>query len=78
MRVLNAGFPVPEEERVPEVARIQRLQARPPKVLFNDAWWARLALRVLAPLALPQIARGPGGALVGDLFFGVTPVELCV
>jgi 2-polyprenyl-6-methoxyphenol hydroxylase-like FAD-dependent oxidoreductase len=67
-----------EEERLPEVARIQRLQARPPKVLFNDAWWARFVLSALAPLAIPQIARGRRGALVGDLFFGVTRVELRV
>lgn len=67
-----------EQERTPEVSRIQRLQAQPPRVLFNDAWWARLLLRVLAPLAVPQLARGRRGRLVGELFFGVTPVELRV
>jgi hypothetical protein len=60
------------------VARIQRIQAQPPKVLFNDAWWARLLVRTLAPLAIPQLARGQRSALFGELFFGVTPVELRV
>jgi 2-polyprenyl-6-methoxyphenol hydroxylase-like FAD-dependent oxidoreductase len=76
--VIDAATRRIEEERVPEVARIQRIQAQPPKVLFNDAWWARLLVRTLAPLAMPQLARGQRSALFGELFFGVTPVELRV
>jgi 2-polyprenyl-6-methoxyphenol hydroxylase-like FAD-dependent oxidoreductase len=67
-----------QEERLPEVARIQRLQAQPPKLLFNDARWARFVVSALAPLAISQVARGRRSALFGDLFFGVTPVELRV
>ncbi len=75
---LDAASRAIEAERRPEVSRIQWLQAQPPKLLFNDAWWARQVLNVLAPFALPRLARVRRGPLIGDFFFGVTQVELRV
>ncbi|MEN8183038.1 MAG: FAD-dependent monooxygenase [Myxococcota bacterium] len=66
-----------QEERVPEVARIQALQARAPRVIFNDAWWAQTALRLLVPLAGPASRIG-GSRVLGSIAFGVTRVELQV
>jgi len=67
-----------QEERVPEVRAIQRLQAGPPRVLFSNAWWARQVLRI-APLAMRlDIARGRRGNLFGRFGFGVTDVRLRV
>src|SRR5207249_7619434 len=31
-----------QDERLPEVTAIQRLQQRPPRILFGRAWWAQL------------------------------------
>ena len=67
-----------QEERLPEVAEIQRFQAAPPRVILNDAWWARVVLQ-LAPLLLgADIARGRAGTLFRRFAFGVTDVSLRV
>jgi 2-polyprenyl-6-methoxyphenol hydroxylase-like FAD-dependent oxidoreductase len=75
---LDAAARAVQAEREPEVSRIQRLQAQPPRVLFNPSPWARLAVRWLAPLAAAQIRRGRAGALFGSFAFGTTEVRLRV
>ncbi len=64
-----------EAERLPEVREIQRLQAIPPYVILNDAWWARLALRVLPRLL---IASGGGAGVFRRFTLGTTDVTLRV
>jgi 2-polyprenyl-6-methoxyphenol hydroxylase-like FAD-dependent oxidoreductase len=67
-----------EAERVPEVTEIQHLQAQPPRFLFRDTWWIRLALAVV-PRLLPFAIRGAGRvAVIRRFAFGVTEVKLAV
>jgi 2-polyprenyl-6-methoxyphenol hydroxylase-like FAD-dependent oxidoreductase len=67
-----------QAEREPEVAAIQRLQARAPRVLLNRAWWARALLRIL-PLLVGRDPLGRrGGALFRRFAFGTTEVRLAV
>jgi 2-polyprenyl-6-methoxyphenol hydroxylase-like FAD-dependent oxidoreductase len=75
---LDAAAQRIQAERLPEVVRIQRLQAMPPRVMMNPARWAGLA-RVVIPL----LARLPGAQTLGaralSVFaFGVTEVRLKV
>jgi 2-polyprenyl-6-methoxyphenol hydroxylase-like FAD-dependent oxidoreductase len=75
---LDAAARAVQAEREPEVTRIQRLQARPPRLVFNSSLWARLAVRWLVPLLAAQIRRGRAGAFFGRLAFGATEVRLRV
>ena len=65
-----------EQERVPEVSQIQRMQAQPPRVLLRDSVLNRLVL-----LLLPTLL-GSGFAPVQRrgslLLFGVAEVKLTV
>ena len=76
--VVDAASAQVEEERVPEVAEIQRLQALPPRLLLRDAWWSRLVLSVL-PRVLRSGVTGPRrGTVIRRIAFGVTEVRLAV
>lgn len=65
-----------EAERLPEVKRIQALQAHPPKVVLSRAWWGE-PLRQVASAALrrPSI-RARLAYLMADFLHGVTSVRL--
>ncbi len=67
-----------EKERVPEVSRTQRLQARPPRLLFNDVWWARLALGTLLRVVGSIVTRGQLERGFRRIAFGITEVKLRV
>ncbi|MGI9589772.1 MAG: FAD-dependent monooxygenase [Myxococcota bacterium] len=75
-RELDAAGRRVEAERRPEVSRIQRFQALPPRFLLNRAWWAEPARRLIPLLA----SRGPVQAAllrVGSGFaFGFSEVKL--
>jgi 2-polyprenyl-6-methoxyphenol hydroxylase-like FAD-dependent oxidoreductase len=47
-----------QDERLPEVSAIQRLQQIPPRILLGQTWWGRLLaggmLPILARTGLPQ------------------------
>lgn len=65
-----------EDERVPEVAYIQRLQARPPRIILSNAWWSRILLKA-APLLLGlRGGRARAGLLSSAFAFGVSDVRL--
>lgn len=67
-----------QAERVPEVAAIQRIQARAPRIVLNRAWWAGAVLRLLPILVGPDPLRGRGGAIFRRFAFGTTEVKLAV
>src|SRR5262245_29139551 len=67
-----------EEERVPEVSEVQRLQALPPRVLLRDTWWSRVLLLALPPLLRSSVTGARGGNVVRSLMFGITDVRLAV
>ena len=75
-RALDAACRRVEAERRPEISRIQRFQALPPRLLLNRAWWAEPARRLIPPLAslgLAQLALLRVGA---GFAFGFREVEL--
>ena len=75
---IDAAARAVQDERVPEVSEIQRIQAVPPRVLFRDAWWTRLLLRIVPLLLGSELARGRRALLVRRFLFGVTEVRLSV
>lgn len=67
-----------EMERLPEIALIQRLQALPPRVLLNRAWWAEPVRRLIPLLLAPAAIQNLVGRRLGVFAFGVTEVKLVV
>ena len=67
-----------EEERLPEVAPIQEMQAQPPRLVLSRAWWGE-PLRGMAAFALarPRI-RYKVAQRLSALPFGITDVRLSV
>ncbi len=66
-----------ELERLPEVERIQQMQALPPKVLLRRIWWAEL-LRQLPKLMRFAPVREVAGRLAQPLLLGTTDLTLRV
>jgi 2-polyprenyl-6-methoxyphenol hydroxylase-like FAD-dependent oxidoreductase len=75
---LDAACRRVQAEREPEVAAIQRLQARAPRILLNRAWWARALLGVLPLLVGRDPLGGRGGAVFRRFAFGTAQVKLAV
>jgi 2-polyprenyl-6-methoxyphenol hydroxylase-like FAD-dependent oxidoreductase len=67
-----------EQERVPEIVEIQRLQAVPPRVVLRDTWWTRLALVLLPHFLRSNFTAPRRGTLIQRIAFGVTDVKLAV
>jgi 2-polyprenyl-6-methoxyphenol hydroxylase-like FAD-dependent oxidoreductase len=65
-----------ERERLPELARIQRMQAIPPRILMGYSWWGS-ALRAVVPRLL-RLAPVRAGAARGirPILFGLGEVKL--
>jgi 2-polyprenyl-6-methoxyphenol hydroxylase-like FAD-dependent oxidoreductase len=67
-----------ERERMVEVRRIQRMQAIPPRVAFNQSRWGEPIRRVVFALLSSPAIRARVGARGSALAFGVTDVALRV
>jgi 2-polyprenyl-6-methoxyphenol hydroxylase-like FAD-dependent oxidoreductase len=66
-----------EAERIPEVRTIQRMQARPPKLILADGWWGERARGLLTLLRFP-LAQAIATRAARPFAFGVTQVDLSV
>lgn len=75
---LDAACARVEAARLPEVAAIQRLQALPPKVLLQRAWWGEPARRALGLLLRTRFAQRRALANVSPFLFGVGAARLRV
>ncbi len=65
-----------ENERMPEIEPIQRLQAAPPRLLLSRSWWGEpLRLLVFQLLRLP-LFRSRFATRLSAFFFGITEVRL--
>jgi len=65
-----------EAARSPEVAWVQRMQAQPPKLMLNHAWWAE-PIRALAGKMLSNARiRTRLGPRLQPMLQGVTPVSI--
>jgi 2-polyprenyl-6-methoxyphenol hydroxylase-like FAD-dependent oxidoreductase len=67
-----------QEERLPEVSAIQRLQQDPPRLLFQTSPWSGLVLRLLPLLVRTGIAQRLFGFALRRMALGVTSVRLTV
>ncbi len=75
---LDAATRAIEAERLPEVAAIQRLQALPPRIVLNRAFWGEPLRALLAVLMRTSFVQRRAFA-TGRIFpFGTTEVTLRV
>ncbi|HYB13827.1 MAG TPA: FAD-dependent oxidoreductase [Myxococcota bacterium] len=65
-------------ERLPEIFRVQRAQAVPPRVLFSRAWWAEPLRSLLAVLVRTPVGRRVAAGPARLFAFGMSPVRLRV
>ena len=65
-----------EQERKPEVARIQKLQAIPPKLILNRTWWGEPLRNLLGKLLARPALRSRAAGRVSPFLYGVTEVRL--
>jgi 2-polyprenyl-6-methoxyphenol hydroxylase-like FAD-dependent oxidoreductase len=65
-----------ERERLPEVTRIQALQAQPPRLILSRAWWAEPLRRAAAHMLTRATARTAFAGVASTFAFGVTEVKL--
>lgn len=75
---IDAAARAVQVERMPEIRTIQAMQARVPRIVLNDAWWAQLALRALPIVLGSGIGARMRGAFFRRMAFGVTEVRLAV
>jgi 2-polyprenyl-6-methoxyphenol hydroxylase-like FAD-dependent oxidoreductase len=74
--ILDAALRAIENERVPEVNHIQRLQALPPKIGFSSSWWSELVRQLLARIVARPGVRLKMASRLSAMPFGVTDVHL--
>jgi len=78
-RALDAAALATQQERLPEILKIQHLQSQVPNILYQETWWSRALIGQIAP-ALSRWAPGifaEGFKLSNRAFLeGVTSVNL--
>jgi len=67
-----------EKERMPEVNRVQEIQALPPKVVLSHAWWGEPLRWAMSGLIRNDHIRAALGVRAGIFPLGVTDVRLSV
>lgn len=75
-KTLDAALRAIENERAPEVNRIQRIQALPPKVGFSSSWWSEPLRKAVARILARPGLRLKIASRATELPFGVTEVHL--
>ena len=75
---IDAATQAIEHERTPELARIQRLQAIPPRLLMSHTWWGA-AFRATVPRLLRfEAVRERTAPVISPILFGHGDVRLQV
>ncbi len=62
-----------EKERITEIQTIQKLQARPPKILLRNTWWTKILFGVISTFGRGRAIAPPG--IIGELIWGVSEVK---
>ncbi len=73
---LTAAMIEIERERMVEVVQIQALQAQPPKLLLNRAWWGEPLRRIVGAVMSRPGPRHRAAGRVSVFLHGVTDVKL--
>ena len=73
---LTAAMIEIEKERMVEVGQIQALQAQPPKLLLNRAWWGEPLRRIVGAVMIRPGPRHRAAGRVSVFLHGVTDVKL--
>lgn len=73
---LNQACEKIQVERMKEIQAIQKIQARPPRILLKNTWWARLLLRIVPGLIGGEITPRRDARFFSEMFFGVTTVQV--
>jgi 2-polyprenyl-6-methoxyphenol hydroxylase-like FAD-dependent oxidoreductase len=73
---LDAALRGIEQERMPEVSRIQAMQADPPRVMLSRKWWGEPVRWTLAALLKRPIVQSLVGRRAAAFPFGITDVKL--
>lgn len=73
---LDTALRAIEAERMPEVSRIQWLQAQPPKIALSRAWWGEPVRSLLSVLMQNETLRNAIAGRAAAFLFGVTDVRL--
>ena len=73
---LEAALRSIQQERMAEVAPIQRRQAQPPKVMMSHAWWGEPLRRGIAALLRRDFVRALAAREAQAFLFGVTDAKL--
>jgi 2-polyprenyl-6-methoxyphenol hydroxylase-like FAD-dependent oxidoreductase len=67
-----------ESERRPEIEALQRLQALPPRVVLQRAWWGEPVRRLFGQLIRTSLGRRLAARGAAPFAFGTTEVALSV
>jgi 2-polyprenyl-6-methoxyphenol hydroxylase-like FAD-dependent oxidoreductase len=73
---VDAAAQAIEAERMPEVETIQRLQARPPRIVLARAWWGEPLRRLIGALLRRSVVRARLAGGIDPFAFGVTDVRI--
>ena len=64
-----------ENERITEIQTIQKIQARPPKILLRDTWWTKVLFRIILALGRGRSIIAPIDGVFGKIAWGVSEVK---
>ena len=64
-----------ESERITEIQTIQKIQARPPKILLRDTWWTKMLFRIITALGRGRSIIAPSDGVFGKIAWGVSEVK---
>ena len=75
---IDAATQAIERERLPELVRIQRMQALPPRVLMGHTWWGGMLRAMFPRLLRCAPVRAQAGRALQPILFGLGDVRLTV
>ena len=64
-----------EKERIKEIVTIQKLQARPPKILLRNTWWTKILFGIISAFGKGRTIALPSDGIFGKMAWGVSEVK---
>jgi len=75
---IDAAAQAIERERLPELVRIQRMQALPPRIMMGHTWWGATLRAVIPRLLRFAPVRARAGRVLQPILLGLGDVRLTV